>query len=60
MTKNQKAIKNLKDKDILAKEENGLVYVMIGDIELEIAQFEIDYQSAEYNLRKQKLNKLQS
>lgn len=45
MTKNQKAVNILASKDITAKEENDTVYVFIGDVQLELAEYEITYQS---------------
>ena len=44
-----KAIKNLAEKDIVAKIENGTVYVCVGDTELELADFEIDDQVKQYD-----------
>ena len=49
MSKNEKAVLNLKSKGIEAKLENDTVYVVIGDCELEIAEFEIDFQAQEYD-----------
>lgn len=45
MSKNQKAIASLREKDIVAMEENGTVYVCIEDAQLELAQYEIDFQA---------------
>lgn len=50
MTQNEKALQNLEDIDIQAKEENGTVYVVIGDSQLELSEFEIEYQAKEYDL----------
>ena len=49
MTKNEKTIANLADKDISCRETNGTVYVCINDTELELAQYEIDYQANDYD-----------
>ena len=51
MTKNQKAVANLEEKDIDAKIENNTVYVVIGGTELELSDYEINYQSNEYDER---------
>jgi hypothetical protein len=48
LTRNQKAVKQLESNDITAKEGNGTVYVCIQDSELELAEFEIDYQADNY------------
>lgn len=45
LTKNQKAISRLESISVNAKEENDTVYVIIEDTELELSQFEIDYQA---------------
>lgn len=49
MTQNQKAIAQLENIDIDARETNGTVYVCVGDVELELAQFEIDFRAKEYD-----------
>ena len=49
MTKNEKALENLKNLDIDAKIENGTVYIVIGDSSFEISQYEIDYQAKEFD-----------
>ena len=49
MTKNQKAIENLEEKNISALEDNGTVYVLINEVPLELAQYEIDFQAKEYD-----------
>jgi len=45
---NERAVLNLQEKGISAKEENDTVYIIIGDVELELAQFEIEYQARDY------------
>lgn len=49
------AVANLKDRDVEAKIENNTVYVIIGGNELELAQYEIAFQSDEWR-DKQKEN----
>lgn len=49
MTKNEKALENLKNLDIDATIENGTVYIVIGDSSFEISQYEIDYQAKEFD-----------
>jgi hypothetical protein len=48
MTKNEKAIANLANKDITAVETNNTVYVVIGDVQLELAEYEINFNAREY------------
>ena len=48
MNNNQKAVAQLESMGISAKVENDTVYVFIGDVELELAEFEINYQAKEY------------
>jgi hypothetical protein len=45
MSKIEKALANLEKKGITAKFQNNTIYVVIGDYELEISQFEIDFQA---------------
>ena len=49
MTLNEKAVQNLKSKDLVAFEENSTVYVCVDGIILELAIFEIEYQAKEYD-----------
>ena len=49
MNFNQKAIKNINTKGIYANETNGTVYVCIDGVELELSEFEINYQASEYD-----------
>lgn len=49
------AVANLKDRGLDAKIENNTVYVIINDNELELAQYEIAFQSDEWR-KKQKEN----
>ena len=53
MTRNEKAVANLEEKDIQAKVENDTVYVIIGFTELELSDFEIEYQANEFNMKKE-------
>jgi hypothetical protein len=48
LTLNEKAVENLKEKGIDAKIENGVVYVTVGDSDLEISDFEIRFQANLY------------
>jgi hypothetical protein len=43
------AILNLESKGITAKQENSTVYVCIGDNELELSEFEINFQASEWD-----------
>ena len=45
------AILNLESKGITAKRENSTVYVCIGDVELELADYEICFQADEWNCK---------
>lgn len=49
MNNNEKAVARLSSIDIAAKIENDTVYVCIGDTQLELADFEINYQAGEYD-----------
>jgi hypothetical protein len=49
MSYHDKAVKRLESLDISAVIENDTVYVVIGDTKLELAEFEIEYQSNEYD-----------
>lgn len=42
---NKKCIKQLASIGIEAIEQNGTVYVTIGDVQLELAQFEIEFRA---------------
>jgi len=53
MNRNEKAIANLETLDIQAKLENYTVYVIIGDNELELSDFEIEYQANEFDKKKE-------
>ena len=53
MSRNEKAVANLEEKDIQAKVENDTVYVIIGFTELELSDFEIEYQANEFDMRKE-------
>lgn len=53
MTQEEKAVKNLENKGIVATEENGAVYVYIEDIMLEISEFEIQFQANEFDQNKE-------
>ena len=53
MTRNEKAVANLEEKDIQAKVENDTVYVIIGFTELELSDFEIEYQANEFDMKKE-------
>ena len=53
MTRNEKAVANLEEKDIQAKVENDTVYVIIGFTELELSDFENEYQANEFNMKKE-------
>ena len=45
---NEKCICNLENKGIYSKEENGTVYIAIGDSYYELSEFEINFQANEY------------
>ena len=49
MSNLERAVAVLEMKGIQAKIENGVVYVIIKDCELELAEFEIEFQSSEYD-----------
>lgn len=49
MTQNEKAVANLESKEIAAFEDNNTVYVYVGEVPLEIAIFEIEFQANEYD-----------
>jgi hypothetical protein len=49
MTNNEKAVKRLESLDISAKVDLGSVYIFIGDITLELSEFEINFQADEYD-----------
>lgn len=49
MTKNEKVIARLESMDIYARTNNETVYVFINDTELELSQFEVDYQARCYD-----------
>ena len=53
MNRNEKAIANLETLDIQAKLENYTVYVIIGGNELELSDFEIEYQANEFDKKKE-------
>lgn len=48
MEKLEKALEVLTAKNIDAKIENDTIYVIIDEYELELSQFEIDFQESEY------------
>lgn len=41
----EKAQSNLDEKGITSKIDNGTLYVIISDVELELAEYEIEYQA---------------
>ena len=45
MNRNEKAVAQLEGMDIQAKVENDTVYACIGDTELELSEYEINYQA---------------
>lgn len=49
MTRNEKAIAQLENCGITAKEENETVYVLIKDTELELSEFEINFRAKVYD-----------
>ena len=49
MNRLKKAVANLGKRDIYANIENDTVYVKIGWTELEISEFEINFQASEYD-----------
>ena len=49
MTLQEKAVANLLEKGIDAFEDNDTVYVYVGDVPLEIAIYEQEYQAREYD-----------
>jgi hypothetical protein len=52
----KKAQANLEEKDIYAKIENETLYVCIGDVELELAYYEIRHQANEMIANEYELN----
>lgn len=48
MTNNEKCIAQLANADVYCKEENGLVYVYVMDMFLELSQFEVDFRADLY------------
>ena len=50
MTRNQKAVAYLQSCNIEAKEENDVVYVFVNDRQLEISNFEIAFNSNQYDI----------
>lgn len=51
MTLQEKAVANLLEKGIEAFEDNSTVYVYVGDVPLEIAIYEQEYQAKEWDDR---------
>lgn len=49
MTKEEKAVIVLNSKDITAFEDNDTVYIVVGDTNLEIAVYEIEFQAQQYD-----------
>ena len=49
MSINEKAIANIENDGFVGKEQNGTVYLCIGDKEFELAEFEIKYQANVYD-----------
>lgn len=49
LTKNMKCIAQLSDCGVEAIEENGTVYVVIDDVKLELAEFEIEFRANLYD-----------
>ena len=49
MNRLEKAVANLETRDIFAKIENNTVYVTIGWTDLELSDYEIDYQAGEWD-----------
>lgn len=49
MTRNEKAVAMLIENGITAHVENDTVYVTVEDCQLEIAQFEIDFQASRWD-----------
>lgn len=49
MSKYEKAVEQLESISITAKVQNGTVYICIDDVELELAEFEIDYRARLYD-----------
>ena len=49
MDKLLKAQKNLEDKDIIAKILNNTLYVNIDGVLLQLAEFEINFQTKQYD-----------
>ena len=50
MTNNEKCMHELGNKDIFSKEENGTVYISIGDSYYEISEYEINFQADKYDV----------
>ena len=48
MKKLQKALKRLEERGVTAKIENDTIYVIVNDNELELSEFEIDFQAGEF------------
>ena len=49
MTKEEKAIERLEGLDISAKFENDCVYVTVGSTDLELSEYEVNYQAGMYD-----------
>jgi len=49
MSNKEKAVKQLESINITATIQNGTVYVHIDDVQLELADFEIDFRAKLYN-----------
>jgi hypothetical protein len=57
MTQNQKAVAQLKDCGIEAKELNDTVYVFCGDTPVEISEYEIKFREHLYDTHQIDLDK---
>lgn len=51
----EKAQKELEDKGITTNIENGTLYVCIDETQLELSDFEIDYQAQSFDDQKEEL-----
>lgn len=54
MERLQKALKRLEERGVAAKIENDTLYVIVNDSELQLSEFEIDFQAGEIEERKSK------
>lgn len=56
----EKALANLDDIGVSAFEDNNTIYVYCGEIPLEIAVYEIEFQADEYDRKQEELKDLEA